>query len=64
MEWIKKKIYAAISDRYMHGCSNYNDLAVRRSCRSKEQGRVKFAEGNVPHARGLVFFNPWKAHRF
>ena len=64
MQWLKKKIYAWISERYMHGCSNYNDLQVRRNCRSKEQGRKKFAEGDVPHARGLVFFNPWKAHQF
>ncbi len=64
MQWLKAKIYAWISHRYMHGCSNYNDVKVRRSCRSKEQGRAKFAEGNLPHARGLVFFNPWGGHRF
>ena len=64
MRWLKAKIYAWISHKYMHGCSNYNDIEVRRSCRSKEQGRAKFAEGGVPHARGLVFFNPWKAHQF
>lgn len=64
MQWLKTRLYAAISDRYMHGCSNYNDLEVRRSCRSKQQGRDKFAEGDIPHARGLVFFNPWKAHQF
>lgn len=64
MQWLKAKIYAWISHRYMHGCSNYNDVKVRRSCRSKEQGRSKFSEGNLPHARGLVFFNPWSAHRF
>ena len=48
----------------MHGCSNYNDLIVRRSCRSKQQAREKFAEGDVPHAHGLIFFNPLKAHQF
>ncbi|MDH5354567.1 MAG: cyanophycin synthetase [Gammaproteobacteria bacterium] len=64
MQWLKAKIYAWISHRYMHGCSNYNDVNVRRGCRSKEQGRAKFAEGDLPHARGLVFFNPWSAHRF
>lgn len=48
----------------MHGCSNYNDISVRRSCRSKQQARAKFAEGDIPHARGLIFFNPWKAHQF
>ena len=64
MRWLKAKIYRWISNRYMHGCSNYNDLIVRRSCRSKQQAREKFAEGDVPHARGLIFFNPLKAHQF
>lgn len=64
MNWLKIKIYHWISQRYMQGCSSYNDLEVRRSCRSKQQGRVKFAEGGLPHARGLVFFNPLKAINF
>lgn len=64
MKWLKTRIYQWISQRYMHGCSSYNDLEVRRSCRSKEQGRAKFAEGGLPHARGLIFFNPLKAIKF
>ena len=64
LSWLKEKLYAWISQRYMHGCSNYNDLSVRRACRSKKQGREKFAQGNIPHACGVVFFNPWKAHKF
>jgi D-alanine-D-alanine ligase-like ATP-grasp enzyme len=64
MKWLKAKIYHWISQRYMHGCSSYNDLEVRRNCRSKEQGRTKFAEGGLPHARGLIFFSPFKAISF
>ncbi|MFT4606563.1 MAG: D-alanine-D-alanine ligase-like ATP-grasp enzyme [Urechidicola sp.] len=64
MKWLKVKIYQWISQRYMHGCSSYNDIDVRRSCRSKEQGRAKFAEGGLPHAQGLIFFSPFKAINF
>ncbi|MBX2824424.1 MAG: cyanophycin synthetase [Gammaproteobacteria bacterium] len=64
MKSLKKTLYAWISQKYMAGCSNYNSLAVRRSCRSKAQARETFARNNVPHARGLIFLNPWKAHQF
>jgi D-alanine-D-alanine ligase-like ATP-grasp enzyme len=64
MKWLKAKIYRWISQRYMHDCSSYNNLDVRRSCRSKEQGREKFSEGGLPHARGLIFFSPLKAINF
>jgi len=61
---IKQLIYAWVSKRYMDGCSNYNSLAVRRSSRSKEQARAMFAKHDVPHARGLIFINPFTALRF
>jgi D-alanine-D-alanine ligase-like ATP-grasp enzyme len=61
---IKKIIYAWISKKFMGGCSNYNSLEVRRSCRSKEQAREKFKQGGIPHAQGLIFFNPFTAIRF
>ncbi len=64
MRKLKAMIYAWISDRYMHDCSNFNTLAVRKGCRSKAQGRAVFEKNNVPHARGMVFFWPWSAHRF
>lgn len=64
MKKLKALIYAWISKKYMDGCSNYNSLAVRRSSRSKEQARAMFAKHNVPHARGEIFINPFKAHRF
>lgn len=48
----------------MDGCSNYNGLAVRKSSRSKAQARAHFDEFNVPHAKGDLFINPWRAHKF
>ena len=64
MRKLKAFIYRWISERYMNGCSNYNSLEVRKGCRSKEQGRTIFAKNNVPHAKGLIFLWPWKAHQF
>ena len=61
---IKKRIYQWLSQQFMDGCSSYNNLSVRRSCRSKEQARDVFAKGNIPHAKGLIFLNPFKAIRF
>ncbi|GAA3918796.1 cyanophycin synthetase [Litoribacillus peritrichatus] len=61
---IKKTIYAWISKQFMDGCSSYNSLEVRKGCRSKEQARAVFEKGNVPHAKGMIFLNPFKAHRF
>lgn len=61
---IKKIIYAWIEDKFMHGCSDYNSLEVRRLCRSKKQARDMFAKHNVPHAKGLVFINPYSAYKF
>lgn len=60
----KAFLYAWISRRYMHDCTSYNTLAVRKSCRSKAQAREVFARHGVPHARGAVFFWPWTAAKF
>jgi len=57
-------IYGWISKRYMSGCSSYNSLAVRKSCRSKEQARGVFEDNGVPHAKGKIFFNPLVAIKF
>lgn len=64
MNQLKKSLYAWISRRFMNDCSSYNSLEVRRGCRSKEQARAIFADNRVPHAKGLVWLNPWKAHQF
>jgi len=61
---LKKIIYAWISKTFMDGCSNYNSLQVRKSCRSKAQARDKFKQGGIAHAQGLIFFNPFKAIKF
>jgi D-alanine-D-alanine ligase-like ATP-grasp enzyme len=61
---INQTIYSWISQRYMSGCSNYNSLAVRKSCRSKDQARNVFEQGRIPHAKGKVFFNPLVAIQF
>lgn len=61
---LKKIIYAWISKTFMDGCSNYNNLQVRKSCRSKKQARDKFKQGGIQHAQGLIFFNPFKAIKF
>jgi len=64
MRKLKSLVYAWISEKYMHGCSNYNSVEVRRGCRSKAQGRAIFDKNNVPHAKGLIFLWPWTAHAF
>lgn len=64
MKIIKQLIYKWISSKFMDGCSNYNSLEVRRGCRSKQQARDKFAQGDIPHAKGEIFFNPFNAIRF
>ncbi len=64
MSTLKKIVYQWISKQFMDGCSAYNSLEVRKSCRSKEQARSVFAAGQVPHAKGLIFLNPFKAQQF
>lgn len=64
MKSIKALIYSWVSQKYMAGCSNYNSLQVRKASRSKRQAREMFARHDIPHARGTLFLNPWKAHLF
>lgn len=64
MRKLRALLYAWLSERYMHGCSNYNSLKIRKGCRSKAQSRAIFAKNGVPHAQGLIFFWPWQAHKF
>lgn len=61
---LKRRMYAAISKKYMNDCSSYNSLEVRRGCRSKKQARATFAAHNVPHAKGKIIFGPLAAHNF
>ena len=64
MKTMKKALYAWISKTFMDGCTSYNSLDVRKSCRSKEQAREAFDKHDIPHARGDIFINPLRAIRF
>jgi D-alanine-D-alanine ligase-like ATP-grasp enzyme len=64
MRKLKAWLYAWVSEKYMHGCSNFNTVEVRRGCRSKAQGRAVFEKNDVPHARGKIFFWPRTAVQF
>jgi D-alanine-D-alanine ligase-like ATP-grasp enzyme len=64
MRLLKKILYGWVSQRYMTGCSSYNTLLVRKSCRSKLQARAMFQKENVPHAKGQIFINPLVAIKF
>ncbi len=57
-------MYSWIDKRFLGGCSSYNSLAVRKSCRSKLQAREMFAAHGIPYAKGEVFINPFTAIRF
>jgi len=64
MKAIKRILYRWIDKKFLGGCSSYNSLEVRKSCRSKLQARQMFAAHNIPHAKGTTFFNPFTAVRF
>lgn len=64
MKRLKRLLYRAIDRHFLAGCTSYNPVEVRRRCRSKAQARAVFAANGIPHARGEIFFSPWKAHRF
>lgn len=61
---MKKLIYALISKWFLSGCSDYNSLDVRRSCRTKEQGKKAFNALNVPNAKSTLFYSPLTAFSF
>jgi len=62
---IQRWIYKTVVDGFFSpDCSNYNSLEVRRTCRTKAQGRDKFKAHNIPHAQGLIFLSPFTALRF
>lgn len=57
-------LYSWIDKRFLGGCSSYNSLEVRKSCRSKKQARDAFVDLGIPHAKGTTFVNPAQAVRF
>lgn len=48
----------------MNGCSDYNSLNVRRSCRTKEQGKLVFDKLGIPTAKSQMFYLPFAAFAF
>ncbi len=64
MRALKRILYSWIDKHFLGGCSSYNSLEVRKSCRSKLQARVVFAANDIPHAKGTTFLSPLKAVRF
>ena len=64
MKKLKKVLYSWIDKKFLGGCSSYNSLATRKSCRSKKQARDVFAANGIPHARGDIFYTPFKAFTF
>jgi D-alanine-D-alanine ligase-like ATP-grasp enzyme len=64
MKSIKRMVYSWVDGKFLGGCSSYNSLDVRRNCRSKFQARAMFAALDIPHAKGEVFINPYRALKF
>lgn len=64
MKSIKQLIYSWIDQKFLGGCSSYNSLATRKSCRSKKQAREAFSRIGIPHAKGAVFYGPGKPFSF
>ncbi len=64
MKTLKKLLYSSIERYFLGGCSNYNSLATRKSCRSKKQAREVFKTHGIPHAQGAVFYGLLKPLRF
>lgn len=64
MKLINRLIYQWIEKQFMHECSDYNPLVVRKKSRTKHQARAAFEKHHIPHAKGTVFFSPLRAYRF
>lgn len=64
MKKIRQIIYNWVDRKFLGGCSSYNSLATRKSCRSKKQAREAFVRYNIPHAKGTIFYNPLAALNF
>jgi len=64
MKTIRRALYSWIDRKFLGGCSNYNSLATRKSCRSKKQAREGFRANALPHAKGEVFYGLFAPFRF
>lgn len=56
MRKLRKLLYKWVDKKFLGGCSSYNSLTVRKSCRSKKQAREVFSTLTIPHANGDVFY--------
>jgi len=56
MKSLRRTLYAWVDRNFLGGCSNYNSLATRKSCRSKKQAREAFLDNDIPHAKGKIFY--------
>lgn len=56
MKTLRRVLYSWIDQKFLGGCSNYNSLATRKSCRSKKQAREVFFDNEIPHAKGEIFY--------
>ena len=64
MKNLKKLLYSWIDQKFLGGCSSYNSLETRKSCRSKKQAREMFKLHGIPHAEGNIFYTPFGALAF
>lgn len=64
MKTLRQLLYSWIDRKFLGGCSSYNTLATRKSCRSKKQAREVFANNDIPHARGEIFYGLLAPFRF
>lgn len=64
MKNLRRVIYSWIDQKFLGGCSNYNSLATRKSCRSKKQAREVFFDNDIPHAKGEIFYGLLTPFRF
>ncbi len=64
MKNLKKLLYSWIDQKFLGGCSSYNSLKTRKSCRSKKQARDMFRQHDIPHAKGSIFYTPFGALAF
>lgn len=57
MRRLNTLLYNWVDKKFLGGCSSYNNLDVRKSCRSKLQARQAFADYSIPHAKGTTFLS-------
>ncbi len=64
MKALKRMLYSWVDRKFLGGCSHYNTLETRKSCRSKKQAREAFLDNGIPHAQGEIFYGLLAPLRF